>query len=78
MLALPIALAALAATAFAATPTPPPLTYLYSVNLTFGEPILIGSVPYGKRDLLTISGGAFSGPKLSGESISSYLRVQHM
>ncbi|KAK0609428.1 hypothetical protein B0T14DRAFT_400138, partial [Immersiella caudata] len=51
------------------TPKPPNLTYLYSVNLTFGDPILIGSVPYGKRDLLTISGGAFSGPKLSGKVV---------
>lgn len=67
MLAAPLALLAFAASAFAATPTPPPLTYLYSVNLTFGDPILIGQVPYGKRDLLTISGGTFSGPKLTGK-----------
>jgi len=66
MLALPITLLALAASAFAADPKPPPLTYLYSVNLTFGDPIAIGAVPYGHRDLLTISGGSFSGPKFSG------------
>ncbi|KAK0649775.1 hypothetical protein B0T16DRAFT_389762 [Cercophora newfieldiana] len=69
MLAAPLALFAFAASALAATPTPPPLTYLYSVNLTFGDPILIGQVPYGKRDLLTISGGSFSGPKLTGKVV---------
>ncbi|KAK4204583.1 hypothetical protein QBC40DRAFT_303452 [Triangularia verruculosa] len=58
---------ALAATALAADPTPPPLTYLFSVNLTFAEPISIGSVPYGTRDLLTISGGTAVGPKISGK-----------
>ena len=66
MFALPVALLALAATGAVAAPAPPPLTYLYSVNLTFGETVSIGSVPYGSRDLLPISGGAFSGPKLSG------------
>jgi len=69
MFACLVASLGLAATALAATPTPPPLTYLYSVNLTFGNPIAIGSVPYGSRDLLTISGGTFSGPKLSGKVI---------
>lgn len=52
--------------AFAATPVPPILTHLFSVNLTFSAPITIGSVPYGSRDLLFISGGTFAGPKLSG------------
>lgn len=58
--------AALPATILAATPVPPTLTHLFSVNLTFSAPITIGSVPYGSRDLLFISGGTFSGPKLSG------------
>lgn len=57
---------ALPATILAATPVPPTLTHLFSVNLTFSAPITIGSVPYGSRDLLFISGGTFSGPKLSG------------
>jgi hypothetical protein len=68
MLALPLSLLTLAATALAADPAPPKLTYLYSANLTFAAPITIGSVPYGKRDVLTISGGTFSGPELSGIS----------
>ncbi|KAK4160843.1 hypothetical protein QBC43DRAFT_219053, partial [Cladorrhinum sp. PSN259] len=48
-------------------PSPPPLTYLYSVNLTFAAPVSIGSVPYGSRDLLTISGGNVAGPKINGK-----------
>ncbi|KAK4222851.1 hypothetical protein QBC38DRAFT_426536 [Podospora fimiseda] len=50
-----------------AAPSPPPLTYLYSVNLTFANPITIGSVPYGHRDLLIVNGGNVAGPKLNGK-----------
>ncbi|KAK1753204.1 hypothetical protein QBC47DRAFT_431584 [Echria macrotheca] len=64
-----LTLLATAALGAAAIPQPPPLTYLYSVNLTFGDPIAIGSVPYGHRDLLTISGGHFTGPKITGKVI---------
>ncbi|KAK0729549.1 hypothetical protein B0H67DRAFT_501072 [Lasiosphaeris hirsuta] len=66
MLALPLAVLAFAASVIA-DPKPPPLTYLYSVNLTFAPTITIGSVPSGSRDLLPISGGAFTGPKFSGK-----------
>ncbi|KAK3385859.1 hypothetical protein B0H63DRAFT_560362 [Podospora didyma] len=66
MFALPLALLAFAATGLA-DPTPPALTYLYSVNLTFAAPVEIGSVPTGNRAILTIAGGAFSGPKLNGK-----------
>lgn len=62
----PLAIFSLAAAALAAEPAPPPLTYLYSVNLTFAAPVSIGEVPYGTRDLLTISGGTVSGPKING------------
>lgn len=62
---------AAATTALAADPAPPALTYLYSVNLTFAAPISIGSVPYGTRDLLTISGGNVAGPKITGKYPSS-------
>ncbi|KAK3998026.1 hypothetical protein QBC44DRAFT_229080 [Cladorrhinum sp. PSN332] len=54
-------------TVASADPAPPPLTYLYSVNLTFAAPVSIGSVPYGTRDLLTISGGNVAGPKINGK-----------
>ncbi|GAB1317928.1 hypothetical protein MFIFM68171_08138 [Madurella fahalii] len=66
MLTFPLSLFSFAAVALAADPTPPPLTYLYSVNLTFAAPVNIGEVPYGTRDLLTISGGNVSGPKING------------
>lgn len=66
MLAHPLTLVALAATALAASPAPPKLTYLYSANLTFGATISIGSVPEGIRNLQPVAGGTFSGPKLSG------------
>jgi hypothetical protein len=66
MLALLFPLFALTATLVAALPTPPQLTFLYSVNLTFAPPVSIGAVPYGNRDLLPIAGGSFHGPKLSG------------
>ncbi|KAK3317559.1 hypothetical protein B0T19DRAFT_435193 [Cercophora scortea] len=65
MFALPFALLALAAKGLA-DPKPPALTYLYSVNLVMPAGVDIGSVPYGKRALLPISGGTFSGPKLNG------------
>jgi hypothetical protein len=66
MLAFPFPLLTLATAAVAADPTPPKLTYLYSANVTFGDTVSIGSVPTGTRNLLPISGGTFSGPKLSG------------
>ncbi len=67
MLALPFTLLALAASSFAADPTPPKLTYLLSVNITFAAPLFVDFVPYGRRDVLTITGGTFAGPKLKGE-----------
>ena len=71
MLTPVLPLLALAATTLAATPAPPALTYLYSITLNFGAPVSIGAVPYGNRDLLTISGGTFSGPKLTGKYTTS-------
>jgi hypothetical protein len=44
MIAIPFSILTLAATALAADPAPPKLTYLYSANLTFAAPITIGSV----------------------------------
>lgn len=62
-----LALAASAASPALAAPTPPSLTYLYSVNLTMPAGTDLGQVPYGSRALLPISGGTFAGPKLNGE-----------
>lgn len=49
-------------------PAKPPLTYLYSANLTIPPAYDIGTVPMGGRAILPLTGGSFSGPKLSGES----------
>jgi hypothetical protein len=76
MLTPVLPLLALAATTLAATPAPPALTYLYSINLNFGAPVTIGAVPYGTRNLLTISGGTFSGPKLTGRHLPTLPSIQ--
>ncbi len=68
MLAQPLTLLALAATALAAEPAAPKFTYLYSANLTFGAPVQIGAVSTGNRAILSIVGGAFAGPKLTGNT----------
>ena len=49
-----------------AAPTPPPLTFLYNVKLLMPPTVNIGSVPYGSRGIIPISGGTFTGPKLNG------------
>ncbi|KAI1334454.1 hypothetical protein F5Y15DRAFT_289832 [Xylariaceae sp. FL0016] len=49
-----------------ADPTPPGLTYLYTVNATLGTSIDVGTGPEGQRTVIPITGGTFSGPKLSG------------
>ena len=51
----------------AATPTPPTLTYLYSLNCTLGTSINVGTGPHGTRTVIPITGGTFAGPRLSGE-----------
>ncbi|CAK7205327.1 hypothetical protein SEUCBS139899_008097 [Sporothrix eucalyptigena] len=52
--------------ASAATPKPPTLTFLYSINITMAATQDIGVTPIGDRGILPINGGSFSGPKLSG------------
>lgn len=77
------ALVSLAATALGlplADPKAPGLTYLYTANLTFPAPISIGTTPLGVRQILTISGGSFEGPKLSGTCVPALpsLRVVYV
>lgn len=58
----------LAAAGYAvAEPTRPGLTYLYSLNGTLGEPFTTGVGPHGTRAVLTVLGGPFSGPNISGK-----------
>lgn len=65
-----LSLLSLAAVAIAGPrqPSPPALTYLFSLNITSGATISIGSTPLGDRVFEPITGGSFSGPKLSGKS----------
>ncbi len=52
-----------------AVPAPPPLTYLYTINITAGAGADIGFTPVGHRSGFTYAGGNFSGPSLNGESL---------
>lgn len=56
------------------TPTPPGLTYLYTLNCTLGETIDIGPGPRGYRVAIPITGGYFNGPRMSGKKND----VQHL
>jgi hypothetical protein len=44
----------------------PSLRLLYTSTIEVETPLLIGHSPYGERRIITIKGGAFSGPRLSG------------
>ena len=59
-------LASVASIASATTPATPGLTYLYSLNCTLGQALPVGEGPRGTRTVIPITGGTFSGPKLSG------------
>ncbi|KXX79902.1 hypothetical protein MMYC01_203754 [Madurella mycetomatis] len=48
------------------TPAAPGLTFLYSLNCTLGAAITVGGGPHGSRVVIPITGGSFSGPRLSG------------
>ena len=52
----------------ATTPKAPGLTFLYSCNATLGPSINYGAGPKGQRVAIPITGGTFSGPKMSGSS----------
>ncbi|KAL2268046.1 hypothetical protein VTJ83DRAFT_2892 [Remersonia thermophila] len=61
----------LAVTALAQnTPTPPGLTFLYSLNCTLGAAYSVGSGPHGNRVVIPITGGTFKGPRLSGKILN--------
>lgn len=64
-------LASIASIASAATPATPGLTYLYSLNCTLGQALPVGAGPHGTRTVIPITGGTFSGPKMSGMPPSS-------
>jgi len=47
-------------------PKAPGLQYLYTVNITGGEPAIVGPGPRGFRIVVPITKGSFAGPKLKG------------
>ncbi len=47
----------------AVTPT---LSLLYTSRVEIAAPLSLGKGPYGERRIINITGGAFSGPRLSG------------
>ena len=44
----------------------PTLQLLYTSRIDIAAPLDVGKAPYGQRRIINITGGAFSGPKLSG------------
>ena len=56
------------------SPSKPALTYLFSVNVTTSATVSIGTTPFGERAFIPITGGSFSGPKVSGKTRSPVVR----
>jgi len=44
----------------------PSLRFLYTSLVKVDAPLMAGHAPYGERRIINITGGAFSGPRLSG------------
>jgi hypothetical protein len=47
-------------------PVTPSLQLLYTSRIDIAAPLDFGAAPYGRRRIINITGGAFSGPRLSG------------
>lgn len=48
----------------------PSLRFLYTSSVKVGQPMVVGSTPYGERRIIPILGGTFAGPRLSGKILS--------
>jgi Protein of unknown function (DUF3237) len=49
------------------TPLPHPhLTQVYRLEATVGEPLDVGDIAQGRRRIIPLTGGTFTGPKLNG------------
>ncbi len=44
----------------------PSLRLLYTSSVEVGPPMIVGDISYGERRIIPITGGSFSGPRLSG------------
>ncbi|KEY73872.1 hypothetical protein S7711_06082 [Stachybotrys chartarum IBT 7711] len=53
-----------------ATPPAPGLTFLYSLNCTLGASVNVGAGPRGSRTVIPITGGTFTGPRLTGRVLN--------
>jgi hypothetical protein len=47
-------------------PVTPTLELLYTSSIEIAAPLAVGKAPYGERRIINITGGSFSGPRLSG------------
>jgi hypothetical protein len=48
----------------------PRLTHVYRLEAALGEPLGLGDVTQGRRRIVPLTGGTFSGPELNGELLS--------
>lgn len=48
-------------------PIEPSLRFLYTSTVLVGQPMVVGTTPYGERRIIPIQGGSFAGPRLSGK-----------
>ncbi|MGA8041353.1 MAG: DUF3237 family protein, partial [Terracidiphilus sp.] len=51
----------------ASLPAPPQLKFVYEEQVTLASSIPVGETPMGKRNIVPITGGTFSGPGLKGK-----------
>lgn len=68
-----IGLAALAISTSAASqdqPQPPRLEFAFEEIVTLGQAIPVGETPLGRRNIVPITGGTFSGPGIEGSIIA--------
>jgi len=52
-----------------ASPMPPKLSFVYEEQVTLGTGIPFGETPVGKRNIIPITGGTFSGPGIQGKIV---------
>jgi hypothetical protein len=52
-----------------APPQPPRLTFAFEIRAKVGTPLEVGAVPGGRRRIVQILGGTFSGPGIEGRIV---------
>jgi len=51
----------------AAAPAAPTLEFIFEENVTLADSVHVGATPRGQRNIVPITGGAFSGPNIRGK-----------